>query len=208
MRQFCQQCGSRRTPLYCCPTSTPPLSQPPLCTRSARDAVAISLQDNKPRRRLAAEPRHPLLGNAPSLRLMRANTMGGPVAPRESGGACRRERSHAWRQLGGSPRRWPRDHVCPLSGSVWRPPRACGAPPFTRTRRPHPPRPAPQRATRAACWACWGWVPPTTACHSGWSPRPSWPASAPSCRGEEPGGSAGGLQHAANRARCARGAPE
>ncbi|PSC73528.1 ABC transporter C family member 2 isoform A [Micractinium conductrix] len=48
---------------------------------NARDAVAISLQDNKPRRRLAAEPRHPLLGNAPSLRLMRANTMGGPVAP-------------------------------------------------------------------------------------------------------------------------------
>lgn len=53
---------------------------------NARDAVAISMADNKPRRRQAPEPRHPLLGAAPTLRLMRTATMGGPTAPRQQDG--------------------------------------------------------------------------------------------------------------------------
>ena len=54
------------------------------CVCSARDAVAISLAENKPRRWQApSEPRHPLLGELPTLRLMRSSTMGGSVTPRE-----------------------------------------------------------------------------------------------------------------------------
>lgn len=49
---------------------------------SARDALAISLAESKPRRRqAAAQPQHPLLGDAPTLRLMRTNTMGSARAP-------------------------------------------------------------------------------------------------------------------------------
>lgn len=44
------------------------------------------MADNKPRRRQAPEPRHPLLGAAPTLRLMRTATMGGPTAPRQQDG--------------------------------------------------------------------------------------------------------------------------
>jgi hypothetical protein len=36
--------------------------------------------DNKPRKRLAPEPRHPLLGEAPTLRLMRMSGMGGSIS--------------------------------------------------------------------------------------------------------------------------------
>lgn len=57
-----------------------------LWPRSARDALALSFQENKPRRRLAAAtPTHPLLGDAPTLQLMRTNTMGGYIAPSEHG---------------------------------------------------------------------------------------------------------------------------
>lgn len=58
-------------------------AEPRRIAANARDALAISMQDNKPRRRLAiAEPaRHPLLGEQPTLRLMRTNTMGTSAVP-------------------------------------------------------------------------------------------------------------------------------
>lgn len=63
-----------------------PTSRAPLVVCSARDALAISMADNKPRRRQAPQPQHPLLGAAPTLRLMRTATMGGPMAPRQQEG--------------------------------------------------------------------------------------------------------------------------
>lgn len=44
------------------------------------------MAENKPRRRQAPEPRHPLLGAAPTLQLMRTNTMGKEVVHRQPHG--------------------------------------------------------------------------------------------------------------------------
>jgi SPX domain protein involved in polyphosphate accumulation/uncharacterized membrane protein YidH (DUF202 family) len=58
--------------------------EPKQMSANARDALAVSFQENKPRRRqMVATPTHPLLGDAPTLQLMRTNTMGGYVAPKQ-----------------------------------------------------------------------------------------------------------------------------
>ena len=63
--------------LNCLPACLPACPHGPC---SARDALAITMLDNKPRKRLAPEPRHPLLGEAPTLRLMRMSGMGGSIS--------------------------------------------------------------------------------------------------------------------------------
>ena len=80
MQQWCVPSDVHRFTCPCLTTRTARL----LWCRSARDALALSFQENKPRRRqVAAAPTHPLLGDAPTLQLMRTNTMGGYVAPSE-----------------------------------------------------------------------------------------------------------------------------
>jgi hypothetical protein len=149
---------------------------------SARDALAITMLDNKPRKRLAPEPRHPLLGEAPTLRLMRMSGMGGSISfggEWALQGEERRDCSAVLRTLwegvaaaaaaaGNAAAGW---LLCSSSFEMARTPLV---PRYIASLAAHciasvcrlrsPSRLRVQPASRLACWACWALAAPRTLC--------------------------------------------